>query len=55
MHVVRVERRTSVTQDSVEVSSRVRSVAMLPKMSNPIWFRLFHFELVQSRQNLKRF
>ena len=54
MQVVRVERSTSVTQLSLEFSSRVRSDAMLLRMSKPIWFRLLHFELVQSKQNLKQ-
>ncbi len=52
MHVVSVDRRTSVTQESVEVSSRIISAEILLRMSKPIWFRLFHFELAQSKQNL---
>ena len=53
MQVVSVDRRTSVTHESVEVSSRIISAEILLKMSKPIWFRLFHFELAQSKQKLK--
>jgi len=53
MQVVSVERSTSVTQLSEEFSSRTRSEEMLLKMSKPIWFRLLHLELVQSKQNLE--